>query len=220
MMADRRTDDWHPVALSAAIAPGTSAGATLDGLEIAVWRDIHGVVHAWEDRCPHRGMKLSFGFVRDDHIACLYHGWEYDAAGQCRKIPAHPTLVVPASICVKTYAVADAAGMVWVAPTGDGQGPNDGAATPIRSLYLDCGRAGVVAALSDPANVFGNAARIDGVTALIATDAGALVIGIQSIAADRTALHITLQGIAPPEALVQVAHLAEGFRRDVEGGHR
>lgn len=27
-----------------------------------------------EDRCPHRGMKMSFA-VRGDHIACLYHGW-------------------------------------------------------------------------------------------------------------------------------------------------
>ncbi|MBC7479670.1 MAG: Rieske (2Fe-2S) protein, partial [Pseudorhodobacter sp.] len=55
--------DWHPLALSASIEPGTSAGAVVDGTEIAVWRDTAGRVYTWEDRCPHRGMKLSFGFV-------------------------------------------------------------------------------------------------------------------------------------------------------------
>ncbi|RVC56037.1 Rieske (2Fe-2S) protein, partial [Mesorhizobium sp. M00.F.Ca.ET.038.03.1.1] len=81
---------WHPVALSASIEPGSSAGTHIDGKEFVVWRDNRGAPHVWEDRCPHRGMKLSFGFVRGDHIACLYHGWQYDTAGQCRYIPARP----------------------------------------------------------------------------------------------------------------------------------
>ncbi len=213
-------DTWHPVALSASIAPGTSAGTALDGAEIAVWRDIHGKVHAWEDRCPHRGMKLSFGFVRGDHIACLYHGWEYDAGGQCRKIPAHPALAVPASICVKTYTVVDAAGMVWVGPTDDPTPPPDAPVTAIRSLYLDCDRAGVVSALADPTNAFGQAAQCDGPLAHIDGDLGAVILGMQTINPTRTALHITLAGTAPPETLVRIARMAESFRRATEGAMR
>ncbi len=101
---------WYPVALSEMIPAGTSAGVVIDGAEIVVWRDTSGAAHTWEDRCPHRGMKLSFGFVRGDHIACLYHGWEYDTGGTCRYIPAHPQLEVPKTICVKTYGVAEAGG--------------------------------------------------------------------------------------------------------------
>ena len=55
---------WVPVALSASIEAGTSAGAVVDGSEIVVWRDNSGKAHVWEDRCPHRGMRMSFGFVR------------------------------------------------------------------------------------------------------------------------------------------------------------
>ena len=50
---------WHPVALSTSVEPGSSAGTQIDGREYVVWRDNNGVAHVWEDRCPHRGMKLS-----------------------------------------------------------------------------------------------------------------------------------------------------------------
>jgi phenylpropionate dioxygenase-like ring-hydroxylating dioxygenase large terminal subunit len=83
---------WYAVAVADDIEPGTSAGTRLFDQELVVWRDRDGASHVWEDRCPHRGMRLSFGFVRGNHIACLYHGWAYDTAGQCRAIPAHPDL--------------------------------------------------------------------------------------------------------------------------------
>ena len=41
-------------------------------------------VHAYEDRCAHRGVKLSFGSVRDGRIQCPAHLWEYDVTtGRC-----------------------------------------------------------------------------------------------------------------------------------------
>ena len=57
------------------------------GPEVAIWRDGSGAVHVWQDRCPHRGMRLSFGFVRGDELSCLYHGWRYGADGA---VPLHP----------------------------------------------------------------------------------------------------------------------------------
>ncbi|WP_210527654.1 Rieske (2Fe-2S) protein [Rubellimicrobium arenae] len=208
---------WYPLALSHAIAAGTSAGTVLHGQEIVVWRDSSGGAHTWEDRCPHRGMKMSFGFVRGDHIACLYHGWEYDQGGQCRYIPAHPKLEVPKTICVKTYPAAEAAGMIWVwMPVGmpvEG-GPAEQEATGVRSLYLDRALDEVEPHLSAG---FGasEAAREDGVIRLV-TDLGPLRIGLQPVSADRCALHITLAGTAEPGTLVAVAARAEAFRRRVE----
>ena len=67
---------WHAVTLAGGVETGTSMGTRLFGEEIVVWRDENGVAHTWEDRCPHRGMRLSMGFVRSDRIACLYHGWQ------------------------------------------------------------------------------------------------------------------------------------------------
>ena len=92
------TGGWYPVALSGGVPTGTSNGTHLFGEEIVVWRDADGAPHIWEDRCPHRGMRLSFGFVRGEALNCLYHGWQYGTAGSCQKIPAHPDLVVPNTI--------------------------------------------------------------------------------------------------------------------------
>jgi nitrite reductase/ring-hydroxylating ferredoxin subunit len=133
---------WVPVALSASIEAGTSAGAVVEGAELVVWRDAKGVAHVWEDRCPHRGMRMSFGFVRGDHIACLYHGWSYDTAGQCRHIPAHPDLDVPKTIKIATYAVQESGGVIWTQLATEAQAadplPATGNNLPVRSLYADC----------------------------------------------------------------------------------
>jgi len=210
------SEGWYPLALSSAIEAGTSAGAVLDGQEIVVWRDSSGMAHAWEDRCPHRGMKMSFGFVRGDHIACLYHGWEYDQAGQCRKIPAHPDLEVPKTICMKTYGAAESGGMIWVTLAGDAPAPALPDATALRSLYLDVPAAVALAGL---AAGFG-ADGVTGTAPLLAlqTDLGALVVGLQPVDATRCALHLTVAGTATPATLTALAARAEAFRRQIEKG--
>ncbi|MGY6696587.1 MAG: Rieske 2Fe-2S domain-containing protein [Roseinatronobacter sp.] len=130
---------WCPLALAADIEPGTAAGTVWKGAEIVIWRDSAGRLHAWEDRCPHRGMKLSFGFVRGDRLACLYHGWEFGGDASCRYIPAHPELSVPATIRVARYQVAEALSMVWVAHADVTEPlPNSSRAiTGLRSLQID-----------------------------------------------------------------------------------
>ena len=48
----------------------------LDALNVAVFRLADGRLCAVEDRCPHRGARLSSGVVYDgDKVACLDHGW-------------------------------------------------------------------------------------------------------------------------------------------------
>ena len=143
-------DRWVPVALSSSIEPSTSAGALVGGADLVVWRDSAGAAHVWEDRCPHRGMRLSFGFVRGNHIACLYHGWQYDTGGQCQYIPAHPSLDVPQTIKVLTYATAERDGLIWtrLAEGADKADiPATGAATPVKTLYAASDMEGAITAL-------------------------------------------------------------------------
>jgi nitrite reductase/ring-hydroxylating ferredoxin subunit len=208
---------WQPVALCRDIAPGTSAGVTLNGTEIALWRDSKGEIHAWEDRCPHRGMRLSFGFVRGDHIACLYHGWEYDTAGRCRRIPAHPALDVPASICVPTWPVTESAALIWVDITGRAgethlpSAGND--AVPLRSLYIDTPLATATERLTAD-NPLGPA-TIDGPVARIAAPVP-LCIGLHAIGPATCALHITVTDAIPQPTLLDLARRAEAFRHLAE----
>lgn len=201
------TGDWHPVALSASIEPGSSAGTHIGGSEFVVWRDNSGAAHVWEDRCPHRGMKLSFGFVRGDHIACLYHGWQYDTAGRCRYIPAHPNLEVPKTITVPVFPAVEAAGMIWTA-TGSAEpaspAPADtGETTPVRSLYLGAGVEDVLAAVrATPPRPFGDETaaadlrRVDGNLYALTAGADTLLLGVQSLSDERTALHVVIAGLA------------------------
>ncbi|MGO7418409.1 Rieske 2Fe-2S domain-containing protein, partial [Rhizobium ruizarguesonis] len=40
---------------------------------IALWSSASGRISASADRCPHRGMSLSHGFVRGETLSCIYH---------------------------------------------------------------------------------------------------------------------------------------------------
>lgn len=123
------------VALSRDVPFGTSIGVRVEGIEYVVWRDASGKAHIWEDRCPHRGMKLSLGFVRGDRIACLYHGWEYGTDGRCQKIPAHPELPVPDSITVGTFGAVESGGLIWLA--AEDSAVEDTPLQPVRSMMVE-----------------------------------------------------------------------------------
>jgi len=97
------------------VQPGRIVQAVLHGQELAVWRNAQGTVQAWENRCPHRGMRLTMGRIVDDQLACAYHGWRFGSGGQCTAIPAHPGMTPPRTVCAKTYPVTERCGMVWIA---------------------------------------------------------------------------------------------------------
>ena len=107
-------DDWHPVALAAALPSGTVAPASLLGIDLALWRSRDGELHAWEDRCPHRGTRLSIGRVRDDELECAYHAWRFAPSGRCVAIPALPGHQPSAAACARAYTVAQHYGLIWV----------------------------------------------------------------------------------------------------------
>lgn len=124
--------------MSEAVAPGAVLRVIVDGNDIVVWRGSDGAVRAWENRCPHRGMRLSYGFVRGNRLTCLYHGWGYDGQGSCVSIPAHPTLTPPKTIKVARYDCVEGSGLVWVAPQGSNEPLQDvgGAWLPVQTIDL------------------------------------------------------------------------------------
>ena len=107
-------DDWHPVEASASIAGGRLVATHLLDREIVLWRAADGAVRAWEDRCPHRGTRLSIGHRVGQEVVCRYHGWRYDAEGRCTAIPAHPELAGRTRARVTSFRVQESYGLVWV----------------------------------------------------------------------------------------------------------
>lgn len=213
---------WYPVALSADLEPGTSTGTRLQGRELVVWRDDAGVAHVWEDRCPHRGMRLSFGFVRGDRIACLYHGWQFDAGGICRFIPAHPQLAVPPTIAVERFASVERLGIVW-AFSGEAVAAAvppaaDAATNAVRSLWLEVGPDDVHAALGSGAAPFdGTAAEVvrAGPLVTIRVGSASLYAAVQPVAQDVTVLHLAVDAVAADDRQ-RLSLWAEELRRSLE----
>lgn len=105
-------DDWHVVARSTDVGD-SPIGVRLLGRDVVLWRSPEGI-HAWDDLCRHRGTRLSLGHVADGCIICPYHGWAYDATGDCVRIPAHPGLPAPGRAKVPSYRVMEQFGWVWV----------------------------------------------------------------------------------------------------------
>jgi nitrite reductase/ring-hydroxylating ferredoxin subunit len=73
---------WHPVFVGADLHPPDQPIRIL-GEDLTLYRGESGTAHIVGRRCAHRGVQLVLGFIHGEHIECPYHGWTYDASGQC-----------------------------------------------------------------------------------------------------------------------------------------
>jgi 5,5'-dehydrodivanillate O-demethylase len=81
-----------------------------------------GRVHLLAFRCAHRGAQLSTGWVEGDCLRCLYHGWKYDASGQCVEQPDEDPAFA-AQVRIASYPVREYLGLVF-AYLGEGAPPS------------------------------------------------------------------------------------------------
>lgn len=59
---------------------------------MALYKTKSGAIQLVRDICPHRGVPLTKGWVSGENIICPYHGLDYNAEGECLKIPTQPEL--------------------------------------------------------------------------------------------------------------------------------
>src|SRR5690349_12789498 len=81
---------WHPVGVSAQLAPGRAVPFRIMNEDFTLYRGESGAAHVVAFRCAHRGTQLSTGWVEGDEIRCFYHGWKYSGEGECIEQPAEP----------------------------------------------------------------------------------------------------------------------------------
>ena len=77
-----QADAWFIACTSAELRSEPRA-VTIQSKPLVLFRARGGAPTALLDRCPHRNVPLSMGRVRSGEIACAYHGWRFDGAGQC-----------------------------------------------------------------------------------------------------------------------------------------
>lgn len=80
-------DRWYVIADAAQLRRGRPLALRRFGQALVLWRDAEGRVVGLPDRCPHRGVPLHNGKVREGHIECPFHGFRFDGRGQCTRMP-------------------------------------------------------------------------------------------------------------------------------------
>lgn len=108
-------DHWYVVALSSEVTD-KPLGVIIWHQAIALYRDHTGKIHALEDRCPHRQVKLSHGKVINNQLECTYHGWQFNSSGECTAVPYLATNQKLPTCKIRTYPVKEQDGFIWLFP--------------------------------------------------------------------------------------------------------
>ena len=108
---------WYVAATSNEI-DDKPLGRTICGERIVFYRGEENKVAAVEDFCPHRGAPLSLGYVCEGKLVCGYHGLEMGCDGKTVHMPGQRVRGFPA---IKSYAVVERYGFIWVWPGDSAQ---------------------------------------------------------------------------------------------------
>lgn len=102
---------WYMAAWSDEVAR-EPVGYVLLNEPIVLFRKLDATPVAMEDRCAHRSMFLSNGYLRGDDLVCGYHGLTYDGTGTCVHIPGQEN--IPTATRRKLYPVVERDGCLWI----------------------------------------------------------------------------------------------------------
>jgi phthalate 4,5-dioxygenase len=107
---------WIPAVMSSELQrDGAPLRLALLGEKLIAFRDSSGRVGVMDHRCPHRCASLFLGRNEENGIRCIYHGWKYDAAGNCVDMPnAPPHQDFKDKVKAKAYKVKERNGLIWV----------------------------------------------------------------------------------------------------------
>ncbi len=108
---------WHPLCRSTEVTRSPKRFTLLNQNYVA-YRTPDGELRVFEDRCPHRFAPLSLGQCEGENLRCVYHGWVYDAQGNCVEIPAlgQNTTIPDRAKLAGPARVQESHAMVFVAP--------------------------------------------------------------------------------------------------------
>uniref|UniRef100_A0A175YG55 Rieske domain-containing protein n=1 Tax=Daucus carota subsp. sativus TaxID=79200 RepID=A0A175YG55_DAUCS len=113
---------WYPVMPVCDLDKRAPHGKKVLGLDIVVWWDKNeNEWKVFDDCCPHRLAPLSEGRIDQwGRLQCVYHGWCFGGAGDCKLIPQAPRDGPPIHMskkaCVPVYPSTVQNDIVWFWP--------------------------------------------------------------------------------------------------------
>lgn len=114
MQAEFPKNAWYAIAPSAAIKQ-KPVGLRRLGIELVLWRDEAGELVAQSRHCPHRGVDLALGQVKNNCLECPYHGFQFAPEGQCVAMPCEGESAKISSVMrVERYPTQEVHDLIWL----------------------------------------------------------------------------------------------------------
>ena len=103
---------WYVAAWDHEFDGGKLLARTILEKAVVLYKGDSGRVMALDNRCCHRGAKLSNGRREGDDIRCMYHGLKFEPGGKCIQIPGQDN--IPPKLGVRSYPVLERDHLVWI----------------------------------------------------------------------------------------------------------
>jgi 5,5'-dehydrodivanillate O-demethylase len=105
---------WWPVAGVSEMLDRPTKPVRLMGEDLVLFKDRRGQYGLLGQRCAHRSVDLKYGIPEENGLRCPYHGWLYDATGQCLEQPAEePESTFYQRVQVPAYPVEELGGLIF-----------------------------------------------------------------------------------------------------------
>jgi 5,5'-dehydrodivanillate O-demethylase oxygenase subunit len=105
---------WQPIATTGELAENPVRAIRILGEDLTLYRDRGGRLGLIDQRCAHRRVDLRCGIPVVDGLECPYHGWTYDATGQCIAQPAESSeSSFKERVKLLSYRVEELGGLIW-----------------------------------------------------------------------------------------------------------
>jgi 5,5'-dehydrodivanillate O-demethylase len=107
---------WHPVAGFSELLREQVMRVRVFGEDLVLYRTPKGDMGLVQERCPHRSASLAYGIPDDDGLRCAYHGWCFNASGDCTSMPYDDVAgggTFKQRIQIDSYPVQELGGLVF-----------------------------------------------------------------------------------------------------------
>jgi 5,5'-dehydrodivanillate O-demethylase len=105
---------WQPIGAAVDLENKWTRRVRLLGEDLVVFKDRQGRLGLIAEQCPHRRASFAHGIPTENGIRCPYHGWEYNAQGQCIHQPnEQDKCAFRDKVSTDAYPVEEMGGMLF-----------------------------------------------------------------------------------------------------------